>query len=136
MKVNVHLNFNGQCEEAFRFYEECLGAKITFMLNHGDSPMAGQVPVEWHSKIMHATLTVDGTELTGADSPPGVYEKPGGFCVSLGVFDEGDAERIFQALAEKGKVQMALQPTFWTRRFGMVVDRFGIPWMINCENSG
>jgi PhnB protein len=132
MQLNTHLNFNGQCETAFRFYEQCFGAKIETMLTYAGTPMEKHVPPEWHDKVLHATLTGNGVSLMGADSPPGRYEKPTGFMVALHFNDAAEAERIFQALSEDGAVQMPLQKTFWASRFGMLTDRFGIPWMINC----
>ena len=133
MQVNPYLIFNGQCEVAFKFYEKCLGGKIEGMMTHGDSPVAPQVPAEWRSKILHARMTVDGMVLMGSDAPPDHYEQPKGFSVSLGVKEPGEAERIFQELSQNGKVQMPIQKTFWSMRFGMLVDQFGIPWMVNCE---
>ena len=133
MQLNPYLNFNGQCEAAFKFYERCLGGKIEFMLTHGDSPMAQQVPAEWRNKVMHARLVVGDKILMGSDAPPDRYEAPKGFSVSLGIDQPAEAERIFKALAENGTVQMPLQETFWALRFGVLVDRFGIPWMVNCE---
>ena len=132
MQLNPHLAFNGQCEAAFRFYEKCLGGKVVFMLSYADSPMAEQVPADWGKKILHATLGLGDQRLTGADVPPEWYKKPQGFSVSLNVSLAAEAERIFNALAENGTVQMPLQETFWALRFGMVVDQFGIPWMVNC----
>jgi PhnB protein len=96
------------------------------MMSNGDSAMAEQVPVDWGKKIVHAT------PLTGADEPPEWYKKPQGLSVSLNVDLAAEAERIFNALAENGIVQIPLQETFWALRFGMVVDQFGIPWMVNC----
>lgn len=133
MKLNPYLMFNGQCEAAFRFYERSLGGKIAMMMTHESSPMAGQVPPEWGKKIMHATLVVGDQVLMGSDAPPGHYKQPAGFSVAIGINVVADAERIFQALAENGTVQMPMQETFWALRFGMLVDQFGIPWMINCE---
>lgn len=132
LKFNVYLSFDGQCEEAFKLYEQCLGGKITFMQTYGDSPMAGQTPPELHKRIMHVTLTVGDQTLQGADAPGG-YQKPQGFTVAIHSNDAAEAERIFKALEENGTVQMPLQETFWALRFGMVVDRFGTPWIINCE---
>ncbi|MCU1257478.1 MAG: glyoxalase/bleomycin resistance protein/dioxygenase [Bryobacterales bacterium] len=133
MKLNTYLMFNGQCEAAFRFYERCLGGRIATMMTHEGSPMAGHVPPEWGKKIMHATLVVGDQVLMGSDAPPGHYKQPQGFSVAIGISSVADAERIFQALAENGTVQMPMQETFWALRFGMLVDQFGIPWMINCE---
>ncbi len=128
--------FNGQCEAAFKFYEQCLGGKIEAMMTYGetpkDAPMAEQVSPEFHNKIMHVHLTVGDQELMGSDSPAGYYEEPKGFSVSISLNDLTEAERIFHALAENGKVRMPLRKTFWAERFGMLVDQFGTPWMINC----
>ena len=135
MQLNPYLYFNGQCEAAFKFYEQCLGGKIEAMIPHAGTPAEEHVPSEWRNKIMHARLTVGNEVLMGTDAPPEHYKKPKGFSVSLQVKDPADAERVFNALSENGKVQMALQKTFWAARFGMLVDRFGIPWMINCEEA-
>lgn len=133
MQLNPYLSFNGQCEAAFKFYERCLGGKIGVMLNYGSSPMAEQVPSEWRDKIMHVRLTVGDQVLMGSDSPPEHYEETKGMSVSLNLNDPAEAERIFHALAENGTVRMPIQETFWAARFGMLVDQFGIPWMVNCE---
>jgi PhnB protein len=133
MQLNPYLTFNGQCEAAFKLYEKCLRGKIEAMVSHGDSPMANQVPPEWRKKVLHARLVVGDEVLMGSDAPPERYEAPKGFSVSISVDDPAEAERIFHALAENGAVQMPLQKTFWAVRFGMLVDRFGIPWMVNCE---
>jgi PhnB protein len=130
--LNPLLYFNGQCEEAFKFYEQCLGGEITFMMSHEGTPMADHVPAEWRNKILHATLNVRGDVLQGADVPPDRYRKPQGFSVKVDLQDPAEAERIFNALADQGTVQTPLQKTFWAARFGMLVDRFGIPWTINC----
>lgn len=135
MQLNPYLLFNGQCEEAFKFYEKCLGGKIEAMFTFGGSPMAQQVPAEWGSKVMHACLKIDGMSLLGSDPPPGRYQQPQGFSVSLSVKEPAETERIFNALAENGTVQMPIQKTFWSVRFGMLVDQFGIPWILNCEQA-
>jgi PhnB protein len=133
VQLNPYLFFNGQCEEAFKFYADCLGGQIEAMMTHAGTPAEEQVPAEWREKIIHARLTVAGQVLMASDAPPEHYQKPQGFSVSLGISDPAEAERIFNALAESGTVQMPLQQTFWARSFGMCVDRFGVPWMINCE---
>jgi PhnB protein len=133
MKASTHLSFNGQCAAAFKFYERAIGAKMTFSLTWGDSPMAEQVPPEWREKICHASLSVGNDVISAADSPPQYYTQPNGFCVALSTSDLAEAERVFKALAEGGKVNMEFQKTFWSPGFGMAIDQFGIPWMVNCE---
>ena len=135
MQLNPYLTFNGKCEAAFKFYEQCLRGKIEIMMTHGDSPMAQQVPSEWRNKIIHARLTVGDNVLMGSDAPPERYEEMKGFSVSLSVDDPAEAERIFNALTANGTVRMPLQKTFWAVRFGMLVDQFGVPWMVNCEQA-
>lgn len=133
MQMNAYLNFNGQCEAAFKFYEQCLGGKIEAMLPFAGTPMEAHVPTEWRDKIIHARMKVGNDVLMGSDPPPDRFKKPEGISMSLTIKDQAEAERIFNALAEKGAIHMPFQQTFWAVRFGMVVDRFGIPWMINCE---
>jgi PhnB protein len=135
MRLIPYLTFNGQCETAFKFYEQCLGGKIEAMMTHVGTPMEQQVSPEWRDKIMHARLVVGDQTLMASDAPPDRYQAPRGFSVSVNVKDPADAERMFHALAENGTVQMPIQNTFWSARFGMLVDRFGIPWMINCEQA-
>jgi PhnB protein len=135
VRVNSYLTFNGQCEAAFKFYEQCFGGKIEGLMPYEGTPAAEHVPPEWRKRIMHAALKVGGELLMGSDAPPDHYEQPKGFSVSLQVDNAPDAERIFSALAQNGQVRMPLQQTFWAARFGMLVDRFGIPWMVNCEKA-
>jgi PhnB protein len=135
MQVNPYLLFNGQCEAAFSFYAQCLGGKIEVMMTHAGTPVEAQVPPDWREKIIHARLNIDGMILMGSDAPPDRYEPPQGFSVTIGLDDVVEAERIFAALAEGGIIRMPLQKTFWAARFGMAVDRFGTPWMINCESA-
>ena len=135
LKLTPYLSFDGHCEDAFKLYEKCLGGKITFMQTYGESPMADQTPTEWRKRVMHATLSVGDQLLQGSDSPPGQYQKQQGFSIAIALSDATEAERIFKALSENGKVQMPLEETFWALRFGYLIDRFGVPWMINCEKS-
>ena len=135
MQVNPYLFFNGQCEAAFKFYEKLLGGKILAMMPHEGTPAANSVPVEWRSKIIHARMVVGDQILMGSDAPPDHQQKPQGFSVNIGVNDPAEAERIFHALVEGGTATMPIGETFWATRFGMLVDRFGIPWMINCEKA-
>ncbi len=133
MSLNPYLTFNGNCEAAFKFYERVLGGKIEAMMPHAGTPAEGHVPPEWNSKIMHARLNIDGDLLMGSDAPPQHQEPMKGFSVSLQVKEPKEAERVFKALAEGGTVKMPLEETFWAARFGMLVDKFGTPWMVNCD---
>jgi PhnB protein len=131
----AYLSFDGECEAAFRHYERVLDGKILMMMRHADAPTnAGvlQTP-ETANRIMHARLKVGGGLLMGGDAPPQFVSKPQGFCVSIMVDDPTEAERIFRELGEGGVVRMPIAETFWARRFGMLIDKFGIPWMVNCE---
>ena len=132
VQLNPYLTFKGQCEEAFRFCEKCLGAKISFMTTYGDTLAADQLPEDFSNKIIHSTLAVCDQVLQGVDALSGRYQKPQGFSLSININDPAEAERIFDALAQSGAVQMPLKQTFWALLFGMLTDRFGIPWMINC----
>jgi PhnB protein len=135
VQLNPYLSFKGECEAAFKFYEKCLGGKIMFMMPYEGSPMADQALDGWGKKILHATLNVGAQVLQGADVIPNHYQKPQGISVLLDIEDPAEAERVFRALAENGTLQMPIQETFWALRFGMLIDRFGIPWMINCAKA-
>jgi len=135
MQLNPYVSFKGQCEAAFKFYEQCLGGKIMGMHTYGQTPMADQVPAAWRNKIIHASLMVGDKVLMGGDPPPEHYEQPRGFSVSLSFDNPAEAERVFHAMSQNGTVRMPIQETFWASRFGMFVDQFGIPWMVNCEKA-
>ena len=135
MNLNPYLMFNGQCEAAFKFYERCLGGKIDALMPHEGTPAAEHVPANWRNKVLHARMVVGDTVLMGSDSPPNDYQAPKGFSVTLQIKEPVEAERVFHELSEQGTVQMPIQQTFWASRFGMLTDRFGIPWMINCEKA-
>jgi len=126
MKLSVHLTFAGQCETAFRFYERVLGGSALRMFRWGDAP-ANDMPADW---LVHASLTLGMYELMGADVAAAQYERPRGFYVYHAVATRDDAERIFAALADGGEAVMPLQQTFWSPCFGVLVDRFGVPWEI------
>jgi PhnB protein len=128
-----HLEFNGQCETAFQFYQSCFGGKILLIMRWAEMPM--DVPPEMKQKVAHATFAVGDQMFSGSDAMPGYYLKPQGFHIQLNLREAAEAERIFSALTEGGAVQMALQETFWALRFGALVDRFGTPWEINCEKG-
>jgi len=135
MQVVPYLGFNGQCKAAFEFYQQCLGGQIIAMFTYGETPAAGHSSAEMQDRIMHARLVAGDAVLMGGDSPTEELEEPNGICVALQIEDPAEAERIFHALAEGGTVQMPIDETFWSVRFGMLRDRFGIPWMINCEKA-
>ncbi|HTE18073.1 MAG TPA: VOC family protein [Armatimonadota bacterium] len=135
MQLTPYLIFNGQCRSAFEFYEQLLGGKIVMMSTFGETPAADHVSPEVRDRIIHARLVVGEAVLMGSDSPPEHFEEQKGMSVSLNVEEPAEAERIFHALAEGGSVRMPIGETFWAVRFGMLTDRFGTPWMINCEKA-
>lgn len=132
MQLNPYLLFNGNCEEAFKFYEQTLGAKIEAIMKNSGSPAEKNVPPEWRDKVLHATMRVGDAVVMASDAPPGHYSQPQGISVSLSLEDKAKGEQIFNALAENGTTQLPFQKTFWAEGFGMCTDRFGIPWMVNC----
>ncbi|MGO8672897.1 MAG: VOC family protein [Capsulimonadaceae bacterium] len=135
MKINPYLAFNGSCSEAFPFYQRILGGEIMSMITYRDSPMAETTPADQLDRILHATLSTDGNVLMGGDAPPQRFTQPSGFSVSVSIDTAEEAERIFSGLAEGGQVHMPIGETFWAVRFGMLIDKYGIPWMINCEKT-
>lgn len=134
MKFIPYLNFDGRCREAFAFYAEVLDGQILGMLSHGETPAGKEVPADWQDLIINAYLVADGAEIMGSDAPASMYQPAAGLTISIHLDDgeEERAERIFNAFADGGAVKMAFGPTFWAKRFGMVTDRYGTPWMINC----
>ena len=130
-QLNAYVFFDGTCADAMRFYERTLGGKLD-LITHAQSPMADQAPRGSADRIMHARLTVDGGTLMASDSMAGQpYAGMKGFSLSLVFPTVAEAQRVFSALAEGGQVTMPLQKTFWAETFGMLVDRYGTPWMIN-----
>ncbi|NMY39978.1 VOC family protein [Pseudomonas sp. WS 5013] len=135
MNIHAYLIFDGRCAEAFRFYAEAIGGELQLM-SFADSPVYADVPPEHRERTMHACLSRDGQLLMGSDTMPGQpYEGIKGCHISLQAEDMAQAERLFQALAAGGQVQMPLQRTFWAEGFAMLSDRFGVPWMINCSGD-
>jgi PhnB protein len=134
MHLNPYLMFNGRCEEAFRLYERVTGGRIVAMLPHEGTPAAAHVPPEWQKKIIHARLQIGAEFLMGSDAPPGQYKDSHGYSVTLRVDTPDEAERVFNGLAEGGTTKMPMDKTFFAQKFGMLADRFGIPWMVICEN--
>lgn len=133
MNVSPYLSFDGQCEAAFKFYEQVLGGKVESLIPYEGSPMASEVPADWGPKVMHGEYKLGELVLMGSDCAPGQYESAKGTSLMIGIADPAEAERSFNALAEGGTVTMPIQKTFWAAKFGTLVDQFGIPWMINCE---
>jgi PhnB protein len=137
MQLNSHLHFSGQCEEAFQFYEKCLGGKIDGLFRYEGAPgeAAQSLPADWRNKIMHAHMTIGDQILMGMDAPPERFQKPQGFHVNINVKNVAEGKRIFDSLSQGGKVVMPFGPTFWSPGFAMFSDRFGTPWMVNCEQA-
>jgi len=135
MRISPHLCFDGQCRTAFEAYQRILGGKIQTMLTYGESPMAASTEPQWHDRITHATLILDEIELTGVDMLSGSYRQPQGFFVTLTVSGSPRAEAIFNDLGAGGSIQVPFQKTFWSSGFGVLVDRYGIPWEINTDDE-
>lgn len=136
MQLNTYLTFKDNARQAMEFYARVLGGKMLTMMTMGESPMKDQVSPEYHGAIMHASLQIGDRMLMASDSPPGcgpAFEGNKGFSLSLTVDTPAEAEKLFAALGEGGTVTMPLGQTFWSPCFGMLVDRFGIAWMVNCE---
>ena len=135
MQMNPYLIFNGNCEAAFNYYTEHLGGQIQEFHRYGNSPMAEQVPSEQHNRVMHVSLSLtNGQMLMASDTMPGEpYEGMRGISLSLNVKNVQEAEKVFTALAVNGTVTMPLEKTFWAERFGMLIDQFGTPWMVNVD---
>lgn len=134
MGSTTHVWYSGRCREAFTFYAQLFGGEL-MMLAYRDSPMAKELPPKWADKIVHATLSCGGCELAGSDVPPDSYRRPQGFAVLVDVEGVEEARRIFTALGEGGRVEMPMQETFWSPAFGVLIDRFDIPWEINGKPS-
>lgn len=130
MKMNLHLNFNGNAGEAFAFYKQVFGADTMFAMRYSEAPPGAPVPEDWGDKIMHTAIPVGANTLMGCDSPQAVSRPMGGFQISLDSKDESEVRRVYAALAEGGSVQMPLAPTFWSPLFGMCTDKFGVAWMV------
>jgi PhnB protein len=135
MQLHPYLGFNGECEAAFKFYEQVLGGKIEAMSTYAGSPAAEHAPPDWGSKILHGRMRIGDTLLMASDSPPGHYAKPAGIHVTIQLTDPAEGKGLFEKLSENGTMQMPFQKTFWSPGFGMCVDQFGTPWMINCESA-
>ncbi|GGP23575.1 VOC family protein [Silvimonas iriomotensis] len=133
MQVQPYLTFNGDCEAALAFYGQVLGGQITFMMRFKDAPGTEPVDPAWADKIMHCNFSAGSTQFMAADcSPERASAKKSGFTMSVAVDTAAEGEKIFNGLAADGQITMPFQATFWTKGFGMLVDKFGTPWMVNC----
>ncbi len=127
MQLDIYVNYRGRCEEAFRFYEQYLGGKLTGIVRHGDQPNPA-TPPDWKDKVLHARIEIGGTVLMGADVPHA--EPMRSAYLSLSLDREDDAERVYELLAEGGEVFMKMEKTPFANRFAMLRDRFGTSWML------
>ncbi|TFV44111.1 VOC family protein [Bradyrhizobium niftali] len=135
--LNPYLFYQDTCEAAFNFYAKVLGGKIDAMMRASDAPPDMPAAPGREKTIMHARMSLPGgSVLMASDAPPERVQKPQGFSISLTIADVADAERKFNALADGGTVTMPFSKTFWAKGFGMCVDKFGIPWMVNCPAEG
>jgi len=133
MHIEPYLFFEGRCAEAVEFYRRALGAEVTMLMRYKDSPEpapADKLPPGSEDKVMHASLRIGDTTVMASDGFCQGQPSFQGFSLSITVTDETRADTMFEALADRGRVQMPLGKTFWSPRFGMVTDRFGVGWMI------
>jgi PhnB protein len=133
MKLHTYLNYGGNCKQAFEFYEKHLGGKIGMMMTHGQAPDPRNVPAEWKDAIMHARISLGGTDLLAADVPPERFQPMRSAYLSLTVATVEEAERIYALLSEGGQIFMPMAETFFAPRFAMLRDKFGTSWMIMAE---
>jgi PhnB protein len=130
MKLLAYLNYGGNCAQAFRFYEQHLGGRITMMMTHGEQPNAPAVAPEMKGAILHARMRLGETELLASDVPPEHFQPMRSVYLSLAVDSSGEAERIYALLSDGGQIFMPMAETFFAFRFGMLRDKFGTSWMI------
>jgi len=130
VQLHTYLNYGGNCEQAFKFYEQHLGGKITMLMRHGEQPDASKVPAEWQNAVLHARMDLGGTELLGADMPPDRFQPIRSAYLTLTLGSDAEADRVFALLADGGQIFMPMQDTFFASRFAMLRDRFGTSWML------
>jgi len=135
MKLYTYLNYGGNCRQAFEFYAEHLGGKITMVTTHGEQPESNKVPSDWKNAVLHARIEIGGTILLGADIPPERFQPMRSAYLSLMVDSVDEAERIYALLSEEGQVFMPMEETFFAHRFAMLRDRFGTSWMLLHERE-
>jgi PhnB protein len=130
MQLHTYLNYGGNCEQAFRFYEQHLGGRVTMLTRHGDAPGQGNTPPEWKDKVLHARMSLGGTELLGADVPADRFQPMRSAYLTLTFDSNEEAERIYALLSEDGQIFMKMEEMFFAHRFAMLRDRFGTSWML------
>jgi len=130
VQLHTYLNYGGNCEQAFRFYEAHLGGRITFLMRHGEQPNADSVPADWRNAVLHARMNLGGTELLGADIPSDRFQPMRSAYLSLTLESAEEAERVYALLSEDGQIFMPMAETFFATRFAMLRDRFGTSWML------
>ncbi|WP_308365231.1 MULTISPECIES: VOC family protein [unclassified Microbulbifer] len=132
MRFSPYLNFQGNCKEAFEFYAQVLGGEIIAMMTFAEAPPEADISPEARDQVMHAQLKV-GEEVFMASDAPNSYKPAQGMHITIGVDTPEEAERIYKALSKGGEITMPMEETFWAQRFAMFTDRFGTPWMVNCD---
>jgi len=135
MRVYTYLNYGGNCRQAFEFYVQHLGARITMLTTHGEQPNAQGVPPEWRDAVLHARLEIGGTTILGADVPPDRFQPMRSAYLSLLLASSDAAERAYALLSEGGQIFMRMEETFFAHRFAMLRDRFGTSWMLLHERA-
>jgi PhnB protein len=135
VQLLTYLNYGGNCAQAFRFYEQHLGGRITMMMKHGEAPDQSQVPPGWKDAVLHARMTLGGTELLGADIPSDRFQPMRSAYLTLALDSTPDAERLYALLSDNGQIFMPMQETFFAFRFAMLRDQFGTSWMLLHERS-
>jgi PhnB protein len=135
MNMSVHLNFNGNCRDAFALYQKVFGTKQQVLMTFGEAPAGAPVPPDWKDKVMHTSIPLGAGMLMGCDAPPDRSKPMAGFQVSVGSSDQAEVKRIFDTLQDGGSIQMPLQKTFWSPLFGMCTDKFGVGWMVGAPGE-
>lgn len=133
MKLVPYLNFKGTCADAFRFYQQCFGGQIAFQRTYRETPAKDHVPPDYQDKLIHIRLEAPGLVLLGSDAPPQFFAPAQGITICVLINDAARAKQVFERLMEGGKVTMPFEKTFWSPGYGMGVDQFGTPWMVNTE---
>ena len=132
MRHNVYLMFKGQCEEAIKFYNSTLGGELAAIVKVAGTPAEPHYPPESKNDVLHACLSLGNMDILASDCPPSMYDKPRGTSICINLDDEKEADRIFNGLSKDGEIIMPLEQTFFARKYGQFIDRFGTRWMIHC----